>query len=103
MCELHALPEDWQEMDYADFLEQRRHLMADIIRRRFESLRSELQSIIAESHVEEATLAWLSELGFAVAGGLDIAPDGTTPERASYGDVVLDGSFGGHRRLNFCT
>ena len=19
MCELHALPEDWQEMDYADF------------------------------------------------------------------------------------
>ena len=39
MCELHALPEDWQEMDYADFLEQRRHLMADIIRRGFESLR----------------------------------------------------------------
>jgi hypothetical protein len=39
MCDLHALPEDWQEMDYADFLEQRRHLMADIIRRGFESLR----------------------------------------------------------------
>ena len=39
MRELHALPEDWQEMDYADFLEQRRHLMADIIRRGFESLR----------------------------------------------------------------
>jgi hypothetical protein len=39
MCELHALPEDWQEMDYADFLAQRRHLMADIIRRGFESLR----------------------------------------------------------------
>jgi hypothetical protein len=39
MCELHALPEDWQEMDYADLLDQRRHLMADIIRRGFESLR----------------------------------------------------------------
>jgi hypothetical protein len=39
MGELHALPEDWQEMDYPDFLEQRRHLMADIIRRGFESLR----------------------------------------------------------------
>ena len=64
--------------------------MADIIRRGFESLRY-LMSIIAESHVEEAALAWLSELGFAVAGGLDIGPDGTTPERASYGDVVLDG------------
>jgi type I restriction enzyme R subunit len=48
-------------------------------------------SIIAESHVEEAALAWLSELGFTVAGGLDIGPDGITPERASYGDVVLDG------------
>ena len=39
MCELHLLPEDWQEMDYADFLEQRRYPMADIIRRGFESLR----------------------------------------------------------------
>ena len=45
--------------------------------------------IIAESHVEEATLAWLEELGFAVADGLDISPDGITPERASYGDVIL--------------
>ena len=44
---------------------------------------------ITESHVEEATLAWLEELGFAVAGGLDIGPDGITPERASYGEVIL--------------
>src|SRR6266446_5022474 len=34
-------------------------------------------SAIAESHVEEAALAWLSELGFAVAGGIDIGPDGS--------------------------
>ena len=50
-------------------------------------------SPIAESHVEEATLAWLEELGFAVASGLDIGPDSPTPERVSYGDVVLAERF----------
>ena len=43
----------------------------------------------AESHVEEAALAWLSELGYATATGLDIGPDGAAPERANYGDVLL--------------
>lgn len=43
----------------------------------------------AESHVEEAALAWLSELGYGIANGLEIGPDGTTPERANYGDVFL--------------
>ncbi len=46
---------------------------------------------IAESHVEEAALAWLGELGYAQAGGPDIGPDAATPERASYGDVFIDG------------
>ena len=44
---------------------------------------------IAESHVEEAALAWLDELGYKVASGLEIGPDGGAPERVSYGDVVL--------------
>jgi type I restriction enzyme R subunit len=45
---------------------------------------------IIESHVEEAALAWLAELGYATANGLDIGPDGGgTPERTSYGDVLL--------------
>ena len=43
----------------------------------------------AESYVEEAAFAWLSELGYARANGLDISPDGGKPERASYGDVLL--------------
>jgi len=47
--------------------------------------------VIAESHVEEAALAWLAELGFATASGLDIGPEGAAPERVSYGDVVLRG------------
>jgi type I restriction enzyme R subunit len=43
----------------------------------------------AESHVEEAALAWLAELGYVTSNGLDIGPDGDAPERASYGDVLL--------------
>jgi type I restriction enzyme, R subunit len=43
----------------------------------------------AESHVEEATLAWLAELGYVTANGLDIGPDGAKPERANYGDILL--------------
>ena len=38
MCELHALPEDWFRMEYAEFLTERRKFMADIIRRGFEAL-----------------------------------------------------------------
>lgn len=44
-----------------------------------------------ENHVEEAALEWLGGLGYAVRLGPDISPDGATPERASYGDVVLTG------------
>src|SRR5258708_7792874 len=43
----------------------------------------------AESHVEEAALAWLEELGYGTVNGIDIGPDSDVPERASYGDVML--------------
>jgi len=43
----------------------------------------------AESHVEDAALSWLDGLGYSVAHGPDIGPDGANPERASYGEVVL--------------
>lgn len=46
---------------------------------------------IAESDVEEAALTWLEQVGFAVGAGPDLGPDGITPERTSYGDVVLEG------------
>ena len=45
----------------------------------------------SENHVEDAALEWLSGLGYAVLHGADIAPDGLTPERISYGEVVLTG------------
>lgn len=48
-----------------------------------------MSAAIAESHVEEAALAWLAELGYTTASGPDIGPDGANMERASYGDVLL--------------
>ncbi len=45
-----------------------------------------------ETDLELATLEWLEGLGYSVIGGPEIAPppDGEHPERASYGDVVLE-------------
>ena len=35
---LHALPDNWQHMDYYDFLEARRPMMARVIRQAFRKL-----------------------------------------------------------------
>lgn len=47
--------------------------------------------IITESQVEQVALDILSELGYKIIYGPDIAPapDGKNPERESYSDVVL--------------
>ena len=42
-----------------------------------------------ESVIEQAALAWLNNIEYSVAFGLDIAPDGTSPERENYVQVVL--------------
>lgn len=46
---------------------------------------------LTKSDIEDATLDWLSGLGWTVAHGPDLAPEGKAPERASYGDVLLPG------------
>ncbi len=45
--------------------------------------------IITESQVEQVALDILTELGYKIVYGPDIAPDGTNPERKTYSDVVL--------------
>lgn len=50
-----------------------------------------MTTAFTESHVEEAALSYLAELGYTVLNGNKIAPDGPTPERQSYGDVLLAG------------
>jgi type I restriction enzyme R subunit len=44
-----------------------------------------------ESHIEEATLEWLGELGYAIGHGPDMAPGESASERDSFSDVVLKG------------
>lgn len=44
-----------------------------------------------ESDLEEATLEWLQELGYSLAFGPNLAPEGENPERETYRDVLLVG------------
>ena len=46
---------------------------------------------VAESVVEQATLAWLESLGWSIAHGPDIAPNTPGSERADYSEVVSEG------------
>ncbi len=44
---------------------------------------------MTEDQLEQETLGWLAEIGYGHQYGPDIAPDGNTPERADYRQVVL--------------
>ncbi len=46
---------------------------------------------LTENEVEEAALAWLDGLGYAVLHGPDIGPESPAPERGSYDEVLLTG------------
>ncbi len=43
----------------------------------------------SESSVEDAALACFETLGYAVCGGLTIAPGGLAAERTAYGETIL--------------
>ena len=44
---------------------------------------------MTEDQLEQETLGWLAELGYAVLAGPDIAHDGPNPQRVSYRQVLL--------------
>ena len=44
---------------------------------------------VIEDHVEQASLVWFEELGYAYKCGYDIAHDGDDPERKDYRSVIL--------------
>jgi hypothetical protein len=56
MLKLHALPEGWTKLTYAEFLTQRRKLMAAVIKDGFETLQTrtkdELERVLAEWAIE---------------------------------------------------
>jgi type I restriction enzyme, R subunit len=45
---------------------------------------------LTEDQLEQETLAWLKDVGYSHAYGPDIAHDGPQPERANYGQVILN-------------
>ena len=54
-----------------------------------------------ESIVEDATLTWFGELGYAVGHGPQLAPGEPAEDRVSFGEVVLVGRLSeAIRRLN---
>jgi type I restriction enzyme R subunit len=46
---------------------------------------------MTEDQLEQETLGWLTEAGYSHRYGLDIAPDGSAPERSNYSQVLLVG------------
>jgi len=48
---------------------------------------------LTESTVESAAIEYLTDLGYAYVYGPDLAPDGASPERSSWQDVILAGRF----------
>ena len=46
---------------------------------------------MTEDQLEQETLAWLTDAGYCHRYGLDIAPDGSAPERSNYSQVLLVG------------
>ena len=54
---------------------------------------------MTESQLEQETQGWLSELGYSVHSGYDIAHDGPKPQRASYREDVLPRLISGQLRL----
>ncbi|MBK5276370.1 MAG: type I restriction endonuclease subunit R [Desulfuromonadales bacterium] len=46
---------------------------------------------MTEDQLEQETMGWLAEAGYSHCYGLDIAPDGSAPERSNYNQVLLVG------------
>lgn len=44
---------------------------------------------MTEDQLEQETLTWLGEVGYRHLYGPDIAPDGDSPERGNYHQVLL--------------
>jgi len=48
-------------------------------------------ALISEDHLEQQALAWFQEMGYRLVHGPQLAPDGATPERENFRQVVLTG------------
>jgi len=57
--------------------------------------------MVFESHVEQALIEWLQEIGYSYANGADISPGGIASERYAFDEVILrDRLYRALRRIN---
>jgi type I restriction enzyme R subunit len=47
--------------------------------------------VITEDQLEQLCLDWFKSIGYDYANGYDIAPDGNSPERSDYRQIILSG------------
>ena len=48
-------------------------------------------AFITEDQLEQVTIGWFKELGYAYAYAPELAPDGSSPERHDFRQVILTG------------
>ena len=48
-------------------------------------------AVITEDQLEQVTIGWFKELGYAYVFAPELAPDGSTPERHDFRQVILTG------------
>ena len=57
--------------------------------------------MVFESHVEQALIEWLQEIGYSYTNGADISPGGIATERYAFDEVILrDRLYNALRRIN---
>ncbi len=54
---------------------------------------------MTEDQLEQETLAWLQDVGYTHVYGPDMAPDGRSPERENFRQVLLTGRLRAAGRL----
>jgi hypothetical protein len=88
---VHALPADWEVMEYDKFLEERRRLMAKVIRSGFEKLVTGIDGgqAIEETPLTVAELVAAGESeGVEFKGSLFVSQNPDIPERVIVGSVI---------------
>jgi hypothetical protein len=95
----HALPEAWTELSYPEFLDARRHLMAEVVRDAFARLAKDDYSVAypaSGGRTAEATLAGLIDGGWLAEGETlfnladEVEAELTSDGRIEYDGVVYD-------------
>ena len=93
----HALPEDWTNLSYDDFLTRRRHLLAHITREGFRRLAdaSYVPDLTAPKPDARSTMTAATLEDLVTSGALPAGSrvEGSDPDRPAAGEITQDGAL----------